>query len=90
MSGNSAPRTASRPGLVETFREQIFVLGALLGVALFSFGVAFLIIASSMGTTPPAPYFANTSARVTVIAVSVGGIVGGGLLTRWAARIGGW
>lgn len=55
-----------------------------------SIGIAFLILAVSLDTTPPSPYLASTNDRILLFALSLGSITFGWIIGRTSFRLGGW
>lgn len=55
-----------------------------------SLGIAFLILAISLDTTPPSPYLASTTDRILLFAFSLGSITFGWITGRTSFRLGGW
>lgn len=71
-------------------REQLFWLLLFVGMTLVALGIAFLVLAMAMGTTPPAPYLESTTDRVVLFAISVAGLVAGGAIVRYSGKVVGW
>jgi len=82
-------RRTARP-FVERHRELLFTGTLLLGAVVFALGTAFLILAISVDTTPPAPYLASTTDRLLLFGFALGSIAAGVLLGRVSFRLGGW
>ena len=74
----------------ERLQEYGFAGLLLLGVLVFSLGLAFLILGLAIQTESPSPYLASTSDKYGLIAASVVTILVGLVMVRSAGRIVGW
>lgn len=74
---------------VEHLREPAFVVLLLVGMGVFAFAAAFLVIGIAINTAPPAPYVTPTDKRLLIV-LSLVGMVVGALLVRAAGRTVGW
>lgn len=74
---------------VEGLREPAFVVLLLVGMTVFAFGGAFLVIGVSINTAPPAPYVSPADRRL-LIGSSIAAMVVGAVLVRLAGRVVGW
>lgn len=77
------------PDTVEGLREPAFVVLLLVGMTVFSFGGAFLVIGVSINTAPPAPYVSPTDKRL-LVGSSLAAMVVGVVLVRLAGRVVRW
>lgn len=83
-------RRSNTTRVSEGTREALFVGGAILGVAVFALGLAFLIVGVSVGTSPPAPYLQTTLDKVLLIGGSLTAMAAGAGLVRAASTLAGW
>lgn len=90
IDDTTTSRETTRSEFVEAYREPLFVLTLLLGIVVFSFGLALFIVSVGMDATPPAPYFASSTDKWIAVGASVVLILVGGGIGRGAFRIGGW
>lgn len=81
---------SSTRSFVDRHRELLFNGTLVLSVLAVSLGIAFLILAISLDTTPPSPYLSSTTDRILLFAFSLGSIALGWAFGRTSFRIGGW
>ena len=60
------------------------------GTLVFGLGTAFFILGLAIQAEPPSPYLTSTAEKYTLIAISVGTMVVGGILVRTAGKVVGW
>ena len=73
----------------DRFREPVFVGAFFGGMLVFALGLAFLLLAITINTAPPAPYVSPND-RYLLIAISVGAVVVGAGTVRFAGKVVGW
>lgn len=74
---------------LERLREPAFVVLLLVGMGVFAFSAAFLVIGVAINTAPPAPFVTPTDKRL-LIGLSAAGMVVGVLVIRLSGRTVGW
>lgn len=89
MSTNTQTST-NQDGIIEEYREPLFWLALVLGMAIFALGLAFTILFLSLNTHPPAPYFASMMDRYLTGGVSLLFMIIGISMIRLGANLGGW
>lgn len=77
-------------GFVETNRETLFIASLVGGTLVFALGFAFSILAVSLNTVPPAPYFASPQDRYLMGGIAVLLMIVGVGIARGGAKLGGW
>lgn len=75
---------------IESLREQLFWLLLFVGMTLVSLGIAFLVLAVAIGTTPPSPYLKSATDRMVLFAISIAGILAGAATVRYSGKVVGW
>lgn len=80
----------SGQSFAEVHREKLFAIGMLTGTLALSIGITFVILALSMGTSSPAPYFASSLDRWMTFGAGLVGLFGGVQIFKKTARLAGW